>query len=142
MEPQMANIVSADYCLSPLVQTGREMPKLDNRLLVVLRVAHPDHLHLPISVSQSQMDLLVARLVVQNFDLGNRDQLLHGDTAVRVGVEHIHSILDGLNCDIVFRFHESIVSGKLFHCSGAAVIGIERIPKESLKVLTGDLSGH
>lgn len=135
----MAFIISAPNSISFGVKLSGIVAILHNRLGVGFRVADPNNLHLSLVRCETEMDLLMAWLVLQQLHFGNGHQFSNIDLTISISVKHVKGILDSFLSDVVIGFHEFEVIYKLVESGSAAVVKIIRVSEESLKVVDGHL---
>lgn len=135
----MTNIVGSVFsCLLVLELKGKPS-KLNDRFVVFLRSRDPHHLHLPIFVGQSQVNLLMSRLHCY-FYLRNFNQLFQSDLLIPVRVKETMNILNILFGDIMLRLHESEIVHKLLHSCNPIIISIVCRPEETFQIVQTHLS--
>lgn len=131
VKTNMALIISGPISLNLLLEEGRQAPILNNRLVVVFRVWDPHHLHFPIFIGESQMDLFMT-ILCGNLHIGYLNQFLEGHLRVEVCVKEFENRIDILVGDIMLGLHLCVEIIKLIESGVSILISVIRLLPELL----------
>ncbi len=123
-----------------LLEHSRNMPILNNRLIVMLRVGDPNNLHLALFASEPKMYLFVSR-IVSDFDSGYPNQLLKSHLLVSIGIKKLENGLSMLFLYVMLRLDKGKIVDEILETRLSILVRVVSAFPERFQVIVCYFSG-